>query len=153
MKTKHHLFIHGGWGTREYSSWKAMHRRCKDASTACFKQYGGKGIIVCERWSSFENFLSDMGARPDGTSLERINNEGNYEPSNCRWATPKEQNRNTSRNIMLTAFGQTKCLQDWSKQFNISRASIQWRINHGYCVEDAISLPKQNPIPAPKGTK
>ncbi len=81
--------------TPTYRSWHAMRQRCRDPQVRNYRYYGGRGIAVCERWSnSFQNFLADMGERPMGSSIDRINNDGNYEPSNCRWATASEQNRN-----------------------------------------------------------
>lgn len=80
-----------------YVSWAAMKQRCSDAAQKCWNNYGGRGIRVCRRWQKFENFLADMGKRPKNRSLDRIDNEGNYEPGNCRWATIKQQARNKRR--------------------------------------------------------
>lgn len=84
----------GVYLTPTRNSWIAMWDRCERPGAASYKDYGGRGITVCERWTSFDNFLADMGTRPAGTTLDRINNDGSYEPGNCRWATPKEQRAN-----------------------------------------------------------
>ena|SRR5690348_8244990 len=86
-----------GMETPTHFSWRAMMARCSNPRFHQFKDYGGRGILVCERWKQFENFLADMGERPHGLTLDRINNDGNYEPENCRWATRKQQNSNTRR--------------------------------------------------------
>ena len=98
--------LHGhskvGHVTPTYSSWQHMKKRCLDPSWHNYRRYGGRGITICDRWlgrQGFVNFLADLGEKPPDTSLDRINNDGNYEPSNCRWATPKEQNNNRSLRI------------------------------------------------------
>lgn len=87
-------FKHGWAGTPTYNTWSSMHSRCKDPRNASYGRYGGRGITVCDHWSNFENFLADMGKRPEGLTLDRIDGDGNYEPGNCRWATLKEQAAN-----------------------------------------------------------
>lgn len=85
------------WRTPTYNSWAKMTDRCLNSGFTQFKDYGGRGIKICERWRQFENFLADMGERPKGKELDRIDNDGNYEPGNCRWATHKENMGHTRR--------------------------------------------------------
>lgn len=122
-------------GTATHNSWLNMKLRCKNNPL-----YVERGITVCERWAtSFRKFLEDMGERPDGTTLERKNNDGGYEPANCRWATPAEQSRNKKSNIMLTFRGETKCLQDWAVELRIHHVTIMSRLRKGWPVERALS--------------
>lgn len=87
--------------TQEYEAWQGMRSRCRDAKDPAFHRYGGRGIAVCSAWDDYRNFLQDMGAAPSRHhSVGRVNNNGNYEPSNCRWETPKQQGRNTSRTVL-----------------------------------------------------
>lgn len=104
LRTKHGIFVgRGNKTTPEYRSWTAMLHRCTNSKHMSYHRYGGRGIMVCERWKEFANFLADMGLRPMGKSLDRINNDGNYEPGNCRWATPKEQQANRGCVVGRTA--------------------------------------------------
>lgn len=122
--------IHGGFGTPEFESWCQMKKRCKNPKHKSYNDYGGRGIQVCDRWrDSFENFLKDMGHRPSAKhSIDRIDVNGNYEPSNCRWATKTEQSRNQRNNVVVEYNGQKKCLAEWSEITGISWQGLYYRI-------------------------
>lgn len=133
---------HGASRTRLYGAWKAMIRRCENANTGAYKDYGARGIRVCERWRhSFENFLSDMGPRPKGHSIERKNNDGNYEPSNCHWAPSKDQANNTRANRVLSIHGETKTLTQWSEKSGVRVGTIWKRLSVGWNEERAVFDP------------
>lgn len=127
---------HGRGGTRLYSAWNAMKQRCHNPNSTEYHNYGGRGIIVCERWrDSFENFLADMGERPEGMSIDRIDNDGNYEPGNCRWATSAEQARNKRTNNLVTFQNRTLTVMDWARYFKIPRSTLYARVKKGLPVE------------------
>lgn len=127
---------------RTYNIWRGMKRRCDNKAVRSYARYGGRGIRVCERWLDYQNFLADMGEVPSQThSIERNNNDGNYEPGNCRWATPAEQNRNTRQNINITIDGKTMCAADWAIQFGLSAKTIRARIARGWSGVDAVLRP------------
>lgn len=133
---------HGRVCTPEYSVWAAMKRRCFNPKTLYYSEYGGRGITVCERWMDFKNFFADMGARPsEKHSIERIDNNGNYEPNNCRWADRHTQARNRRSVIMLTHQGVTKCLKDWAAHLGMLDSTLRERLKSGWPVEKALSIP------------
>lgn len=136
---------HGCYKTPEYSTWQAMKERCYNENNRSYKHYGGKGITVCDRWlESFENFYEDMGKKPfPDHSIDRIDNSGNYEPGNCRWATYIEQNNNTSRTRLFTVNGQEKKIIELAKENGISQALIQHRLLRGKNIETAIKAKKE----------
>lgn len=110
----------------EYESWKGMKQRCKNRNSKSYHNYGGRGISVCREWEeSFENFFLDMGPKPSTNhSLDRINNDGNYEPKNCRWATLQEQNRNSRHNLIINYRGRQKCATEWAEILGLSLQTI-----------------------------
>lgn len=121
---------HGGRHTAEYGIWTNMLTRCGNPRNKAFRRYGGRGITVCERWrNDFAAFLADMGPRPSPKhSVDRINNDGDYEPSNCRWATTQEQCRNTRRNVRLTLDGRTMTQREWAVELGIHDSTLFGRI-------------------------
>lgn len=123
-----------------YQIWANMLQRCYNSKLPNYKDYGGRGIKVCDRWkSSFESFLVDMGERPIGKSLDRFpNNDGDYEPHNCRWATRSEQARNTRQNHVLTVRGKTGCIADLCEQFEIDHELVRARLKRGWEIEMAF---------------
>jgi hypothetical protein len=135
---------HGKSNTRLYWVWAAMLDRCNNPKCPAFKNYGGRGIKVCARWLKFENFLTDMGERPSPQhTVDRIYNDGNYEPGNCTWRTRAEQSRNMRSNRRLTLFEETYCLKDWSERTEIPLTTIWSRLHHGWPSEYAFTLPIQ----------
>lgn len=131
----------------EYTVWVAMRQRCNNPAGERYKDYGGRGIAVCERWqTSFENFYSDMGSRPTSKHMiERKDNDGNYEPSNCVWATRSEQANNTRSNHRITIGNRTENLLAWFKILNISDGTYSYRIKRGMTPIQALVIPIVNP--------
>ena len=136
---------HGHADKKIYMTWRSMKRRCIEPSNQQFSKYGGRGITVCDEWlDSFETFLRDMGEKPAGTSLDRINNDLGYFPANCRWATPFEQQNNKRSNRRFTVNGQTKTLAEWARELGITAEALANRISKGWDQECALTLPKTN---------
>lgn len=135
---------HGRTDTPLYLVWGTMFNRCYRPSHKGYKNYGGRGITVCDRWKSFENFLADMGERPSPThSLDRIDPNGNYEPGNVRWSTKQEQCRNKRNNRTLVIDGVSKCIADWCDFFGTNKKWAYDRIRRGWSQEDAVRKAKR----------
>jgi hypothetical protein len=127
-----------------YRSWQSMIARCAQPSNPAFAHYKRRGITVCDRWRNFENFLADMGERPSGTTLDRWpNNDGNYEPGNCRWATKQEQGNNRITNIHFTYRGVKFTLAELVRHTGVSKETLRVRLVRpgGWSVEDAVETP------------
>ena len=120
--------IHGMNKTPTHKSWAGMRDRCINHNNHAYKDYGGRGITICEQWESFETFYEDMGERPKGTSIDRRDNDKGYSPENCKWATQKEQNRNTRRNKMIKYQGKTQCIGTWAEELDINYKALWSRL-------------------------
>ena len=140
-----------------YLTWRGMRGRCENPAAINFLRYGGRGITVCERWKKFENFLSDMGARPEGMTLDRIDNNGNYEPGNCRWATRKEQcaNRRGKGSRHIVEFnGKYQSIKQWAIELGMSPRSLYRRIvSRQWPVAEAFALPLGSTLRSALATK
>lgn len=116
-----------------YLGWRAMIRRCYETGHHSYARYGGRGITVCVRWQgSFSAFVEDMGMRPEGKTIDRINNNGNYEPGNCRWATPSEQARNRSNTIVVCVDGESHNLPEWAEKTGLPHLLLLQRYQFGW---------------------
>jgi hypothetical protein len=146
LKKEHpNRLTHGGRNSYEYGIWCGMISRCGRKTYLRYADYGGRGISVCPRWKGlqgFENFLKDMGNRPTKDhSIERRNNDGNYEPSNCIWATRDDQGKNKRNNVVPTFRGVTKIVAEWSRETGIKEGTICYRIRKGWSAEDILTIP------------
>lgn len=130
---------HGMSKTLTYATWVKMKGRCLNNKDKNYQYYGGRGIAVCKRWLKFENFFVDMGEKPKGLTIERIQNNLGYFKENCKWATWAEQNRNTRHNRMISFQGKTLCACDWAKELNVVYQTLLARLNK-YPPEIAFSM-------------
>lgn len=136
---------HGGSQLPEFCVWHSMLQRCCNPRLANYKNYGGRGITVCERWLEFANFLEDMGDRPSAKhSIDRIDNDKGYSKENCRWATQSQQRRNARSNRLLAFNGSVKCVTEWSEHLGIPRHVLQLRLNRGWSIKRTLSTPARN---------
>ena len=142
-KWRKRVRTHGQSKTKEYVAWQAMIQRCTKPSCLEFHRYGGRGISVCEKWKrSFEAFFADMGLAPTKKhSVDRINNDGNYEPGNCRWATMKEQCRNTAKSKFYSFEGKNLTIPEWAEITGIHPMTIWARLKKGWSVQETLTKP------------
>jgi hypothetical protein len=135
---------HGMSKTSTYQVWKDMNGRCRNKNNMSYRNYGGRGIKVCDRWMKFENFYEDMGEKPDGRSLDRIDNDGNYCKENCRWATRVEQNNNQRTNTVVEIDKEKHTISEWSRILSVSYSKIMYKMyRNGGCAYDAIMFYKK----------
>lgn len=142
-------FVHGhtagGKHTRTFRIWTNMLTRCRNPKASNYAYYGGRGISVCDRWLEFQTFLADMGACPDGHSLDRIDSNGIYEPANCRWANAIDQANNTRKNRKLVIGGESMTMAQASRRFGVQSGTIWNRLNRGW--SDAQAAGAESPPP------
>jgi hypothetical protein len=131
-----HGHILNGIRTKTYRVWQAMMERCRSQ-----KNYVDRGIRVCKRWLKFENFLADMGETPAGLTLERKNNSGNYSPSNCRWASRKEQQRNRRANHYMRFRGTRLSVAEWAERIRMNPVTLVHRLRRGWSVRRSLTEP------------
>jgi hypothetical protein len=141
--TKHGLSGGAGHATRLYRIWLHMRGRCFSKDKSDYKHYGGRGITVCKEWDDYKSFYMWAYANgyKDDLTIERVNNDGNYEPSNCKWATRKEQSRNTRASHFITFNGIAKTLAEWSEDLGFSGNLLLMRLRRGWSVEKALTTP------------
>jgi hypothetical protein len=138
--SKHNHTTHTG-SSPTYKSWHMMKQRCNNANYSQYKDYGARGIRVCARWDSFENFLADMGVRPEGMTLDRKDTNGDYTPENCKWSTRKEQQRNRRTNNVLVLDGRAMILVDWAAELDLTPHALLGRLSRGWSLRKALTTP------------
>jgi hypothetical protein len=131
---------HGMTGTPEWVSWDNMIQRCTNANHKSFDDYGGRGIVVVPDWRSFERFYADMGDRPAGTTLDRREQNGNYDLGNCRWATLEQQSNNKRSSRFIVHAGRKQTVAQWAAEIGISRHALMFRSNNDWSVEEALTM-------------
>ena len=127
---------------KTYCAWSDMRKRCLNRGNKDYKNYGGRGITICKRWMQFENFLADMGKAPKGLTLDRKNNNGNYKPSNCRWATWQQQASNRNIGKLVTFNNKTMTIRAWERYLKLGVSTIHDRIKSGWPLKEALSIKK-----------
>lgn len=134
------MTVHRMYKTSTYRIWSNMKTRCYNSHNPKYKNYGGRGIRVCDRWFSFQNFLQDMGNRPHGLTLERIDVNGDYEPTNCRWATHEEQANNKNSTPLFFHEGKKLSVSQWAREVGLNRTTLRNRLYAGVPLPIALKL-------------
>jgi len=130
--------------TAMYNVWQGIKKRCLNPKNKAWHCYGGRGITVCDRWRmDFAAFVSDMGSRPLGMTIERIDNDGPYSPQNCRWATQMEQMNNLRKSVFVKVGSETLTLSQWGRRFGLHAGTIRLRLHAGWSNADAVSIPSK----------
>lgn len=140
---------HGMSRTNSYSTWKTMIQRCENPNAKGYKAYGARGITVCDEWHSFDAFVRDMGVRPKGYTLDRIDNDKGYFKDNCRWATTSQQNNNNRRNRRITVDCETRTIAEWAQFYGLKWYQIATRVKNGWGIEEAVTTPLRTPKKEP----
>ena len=150
QRAKKRLTTHGMTYTRTFTIWQGVIKRCENPKFDKYAYYGGRGIKVCARWRhSFDAFFADMGEAPPRLTLERNNSDGDYEPTNCRWASRKEQSNNQRSNVVFIIDGKRMTLTQIAERVGIKPATMKRRIKLGWCIERAMTTPVAKPPDAP----
>lgn len=137
---------HGASHTAAYKAWFGMLQRCTNPNNGKWHRYGGRGIAVCDRWLSYENFLADMGPRPAAMTLDRRENDGNYEPSNCRWATQKQQGNNRGNNRIVIVEGVALTISEAARKAGKNLGTVRGRLSNGWPLDAALNKPTQQQV-------
>lgn len=139
-------YKHGKSNTRLYKIWEGMHKRCKDVNSKSYKNYGGRGIEICKQWNEYENFeeWALKNGYSDNLTIDRINVNQGYYPDNCRWATNKQQSNNRRSNRIIEYKGKRKTLSEWAAFLNVPYSRLQTRLDNGWTIEEAFTIPKLN---------
>lgn len=147
---------HGDTGSPTWISWRSMKNRCNCRTSPDYDLYGGRGIFVCERWNEFENFLEDMGERPPGTSLDRIDSDDGYYQENCRWSTPMEQANNRRNNRIVSFGGEDLTIAEFARSINADRKMVRyWLVEKGLSpfeiIDNVITVTKSGGLATATG--
>lgn len=137
---------HGMRDSSEYIVWGNIKQRCHNPQNNNYPYYGGRGIVLCERWHDFALFYADMGPRPKGHTIDRTDNDGSYEPGNCAWVTRKRQQNNRRNNVMMTHAGETMTMGEWADRTGIPYKTLQSRLRLGWDHGRALSEPRRKRV-------